>query len=457
MCCKNRAIRTWLLPFLLAAWPLGTLADEEEGVHWPSFRGPQAGGIAEGYSTPIVWSVHESKGIEWKTPIPGLAHSSPVIWGNRLFVTTAVTSDENPTLRVGLYGDIGSVVEETIFSWRVYCLDKTTGRILWQRTAHEGVPKVKRHPKSTHANPTPATDGAHVVVFFGSEGLYCYDMEGKLIWKKDLGVLDAGFFQSPEAQWGFASSPIIHRDMVIVQCDVLGESFLAAFGIDDGRELWRTRRDDVPTWSSPTVHPQGDRDLLIVNGWKHIGGYDATTGRGLWRLTGGGDLPVPTPVVAHGLVFITNSHGGQSPIYAIRLDARGDISLAQGSRSNEHVAWSVGRGGAYIQTPLVYGDYLYSCRDNGVMSCYRAKTGEQLYRERLGGGSTGFSASPVAADGKLYFTSEEGDVYVVRTGPKFRLLATNSLDENTMATPAISEGRIYFRTQHHVVSISAPQ
>jgi outer membrane protein assembly factor BamB len=295
------------------------------------------------------------------------------------------------------------------------------------------------------------------VVFFGSEGLYCYDMEGKLIWKKDLGVLDAGFFQSPEAQWGFASSPIIHRDMVIVQCDVLGDSFIAAFDIDDGQELWRTRREDVPTWSSPTVHPQVGRDLLIVNGWKHIGGYDAATGHGLWRLTGGGDLPVPTPVVAHGLVFITNSHGGESPIYAIRIDARGDISLAQGSRSNEYIAWSVGRGGAYMQTPLVYGDYLYSCRNNGVMSCYRAETGEQLYRERLGGGSTGFSASPVAAEGKLYFTSEEGDVFVVRTGSKFRLLATNSLDENTMATPAISEGRIYFRTQRHVVAVSAQQ
>jgi outer membrane protein assembly factor BamB len=243
---------------------------------------------------------------------------------------------------------------------------------------------------------------------------------------------------------------------VIVQSDVLGEdSFLAAFDIRDGREIWRSERDDVPTWSTPTVHARGDDAQLIVNGLRHIGGYDLATGERIWWMTGGGDIPVPAPVVAGPLVFITNAHGPASPIYAVRLDAKGDISLSEGESANEHIAWSVDRGGAYMQTPVVHGNYLYNCRDNGVLSCYRAVTGERLYQERLGGGTSGFSASPVAADGKVYFTSEEGDVYVVASGPKFELLAVNSLDEIAMATPAVSEGVLYFRTRGHVIAVAA--
>ncbi len=436
---------------------LGAVQGEKGEQNWPSFRGRNANGIAEGYETPTVWSAQEPKNIQWKTRIPGLAHSSPVIWDSSLFVTSAISLKKESNLRVGLpeiLGRLESVQDDTVHAWRVYRLDKNTGEILWERTAHEGAPRVKRHPKATQANPTPATDGKRVVVFFGSEGLYCYDLSGKLLWKKDLGVLDAAFFQEPDRGWGFASSPIIHGNVVFVQCDIIEGSFLAAFDLEDGRELWRTPRDDVPTWSTPTVHQRGDRTLLLVNGWKHIGGYDATTGKEIWRLRGGGDIPVPTPVVAHDLAFFTNAHGSMAPIYAIRLDAQGDISLEGGSRSNDYVAWSVDRGGAYMQTPLIYGEYLYNCRDNGVLSCYRAETGERVYRKRLGSGGMGFSASPVAANGKIYFTSEFGDVFVVRAGPEFELLATNSLDEIAMATPAISEGKLYFRTRSHVLAVS---
>lgn len=439
---------------VVAGLPPGAWGDETEDANWPSFRGPRARGIAEGHATPVEWSVESSKNILWKTPIPGLAHSSPIIWGDRLFVTTAVSAESDPSLKVGLYGNIESVTEDVVHQWKVYGLDKNTGEILWGRTAHEGIPEVKRHQKSTHANPTPATDGEHVVAFFGSEGLYCYDLEGDLLWKKDLGVLRSGFFQVPAAEWGFASSPVIHDGMVIVQSDVLEDSFLAAFDIRDGREIWRTEREDVPTWSTPTVYGEGGDAQIIVNGWKHVGSYGAATGKRRWWMEGGGDIPVPTPVVSYPLVFVTNAHGPAAPIYAIRLNAKGDISLPEGASRNEHVAWSVDRGGAYMQTPLVYGDYLYNCRDNGVLSCYRAVTGERLYQERLGGGTSGFSASPVAADGKIYFTSEVGDVYVVAAGPEFELLAVNSLDEIAMATPALSEGVLYFRTRHHVVAVS---
>ncbi|MBO0723282.1 MAG: PQQ-binding-like beta-propeller repeat protein, partial [Blastocatellia bacterium] len=203
-----------------------------------------------------------------------------------------------------------------------------------------------------------------------------------------------------------------------------------------------------------TICRSAGRMLLLINGYKHIGGYDAATGKEVWRLKGGGDIPVPTPIVAHDLIFITNAHGQMAPIYAIRLDASGDISLADNTTSNAYVAWSVTRDGAYMITPLVYGDYLYSCKNNGVLLCFEAKTGKQVYQERLGDGKTGFTASPVAADGKLYYASEDGDIYVVKAGSKFELLSQNEMGEICMATPAISEGAIFFRTQGHVVAIA---
>ncbi len=432
---------------------LGSSADEPAGVNWPSFRGPRARGVADGYSTPIEWNVEKGANIKWKTAIPGLAHSSPVIWGDRVFVTTAVRPKGESDLKVGLYGDIAPVDDDAVHSWRLYSLDKETGRVLWFRKAHEGVPKIQRHPKSTHANSTPATDGKHVVVFFGSEGLYCYDVEGELLWKKDFGVLDSAFFAVPDAQWGFASSPIIHGNLVIVQCDVLKNSFLAALDIEDGREVWRVARDDVPTWSTPTIHENGGRRQVIVNGFKHIGGYDLGSGEELWKMRGGGDNHVPTPVVSSELIFITNAHGGSAPIYAIRTTARGDITPAVGESTNDYIAWSRGRRGNYMQTPIVYGEYLYTCSDGGVLACYEDKTGETIYRKRLGKGG-GFSASPVIADDKIYLTSEDGEVYVAKTGPEFELLATNSMGETCMATPAISEGVLFFRTRGHVVAVS---
>jgi outer membrane protein assembly factor BamB len=405
---------------------------------------------------PASWNVSPPENIRWKTPIPGLSHASPIVWGNSVFVVTAVSSRADETLRVGLYGDIEPVEDDAAHEWRVYRLDKDTGDIRWYRTAHQGVPRIRRHPKSTHANPTPATDGRYVVAFFGSEGLYTYDFEGNLVWKKDLGLLSSGFFRAPDALWGFASSPVIHEGVVYVQCDVLVNSFLAAFDLETGKEMWRTPRTDVPTWSTPTLHRYGERLFLLVNGFRHIGGYDAGTGEEIWRMQGGGDIPVPTPVVAHDLVFITNAHGGPSRIYAVRLDAKGDISLRGEEQSNDHVVWSQPRGGNYMQTPLVYGDYLYLCRDNGVLGCYRARTGELVYQERLGGGTSGFSASPVAGDGKLYLSSEEGDVYVVKAGPDYELVATNAFDEILMASPAISGGTLFFRTRGHVIAVEKP-
>lgn len=427
------------------------------GQNWPSFRGPAANGVAEGYTTPSKWDSQTGQNIRWKTYVPGLGHSSPAIWGDRIFVTTAVRDDGESSLKVGLYGDVKSAKEENTFSWRIYCIDGKDGGILWSRQSHAGKPRVKRHPKSSHANPTPCTDGNHVVAFFGSEGLYCYDMGGTLVWQKDLGTLDWGYYRSPSAQWGGGSSPVIHVNTVIVQCDVQKNSFIAAFNLRDGSQLWKTPRDDVPTWGTPTVYAAERQSQIIVNGYRHIGGYDIRTGKEIWRMKGGGDIPVPTPIVAGGLVYITNAHGRMSPIYAVRLSARGDISLGDGESDNEHIAWSYSRGGNYIPTPIVYGGHLYCCSDTGRLTCFDAATGRQIYQEKISPSSAAFSASPVAADGKLYCTSEKGDVFVVEAGPVFESVAVNKMHEICMATPAVSRGVIFFRTRHHLVAVGEDQ
>ena len=442
---------------IAVATTLGTILSAADtprpGIDWPSFRGPGANGVAEGRPAPSSWDGPAGKNIKWRVDLPGLGHSSPIVWGNQICTSSAVSGQANPELKVGLYGDITSVEDATTHQWLVMCFDKNSGKPLWQRTAHTGVPRVKRHFKSTQASSTLATDGRYIIAFFGSEGLFAYDMQGTEVWKKDFGVLDSGFYMVPEAQWGFASSPVIHDNRVVIQVDVQKGSFVAALHLPTGRELWRTPRNEVPTFSTPTVYADGGRAQVILNGWKHIGGYDLETGKELWRMTGGGDIPVPTPIVGNGLIFITNAHGKMSPIYAVRPTAAGDITLKEGETSSPHIAWSYVRDGGYMQTPIFYRDQLYVCRDNGVLSVFDTGTGQRLYQSRLADGRTGFSASAVASDGRLYFTSEEGDVYVVKAGKTFEQIAVNPLGEVTMATPAISEGRMYFRTKGHLLAV----
>ena len=424
-------------------------SDGETGVHWPSFRGEGGRGVADGFSTPTEWDIEEGTHVAWRVPLPGLAHSSPVIWGERMFLTTAVRQEGEQQLKVGRYGDIMPVTDEGVHSFEVHCLDKNTGETLWSQVAWEGEPAVMRHPKGSHAASSPATDGKRVVAFFGTEGLYCYDMDGALQWKKEFGLLDSGYYVVPDAQWGFSASPVLHDDVVIIQCDVQENSFIAALRASDGEEIWRTERDEVPTWSTPTVDVREGRAQVICNGYKHIGGYDLDTGEELWKLVGGGDIPVPTPIVDGDLIFITNAHGQMAPIYAIEADASGTLEM-----DGNGLRWNESRRGNYMQTPIAYEGELYCCNDAGILSCYGAQRGFEIYRERLGEGRTGFTSSGVAADGKLYFASEEGDVYVVRAGREFEVLATNSLGEECMASPAVSEGVLYYRTRGHVVALS---
>jgi len=438
-------------PSTLLAVLLTISTATSQQTDWPSFHGEFARGVADGYPLPTTWDVESGENIKWKTAIPGMAHSSPVIAKGRIYLTTAVR-DGVAELKVGLYGSIAPVEDEGAHQLQVLCLDAESGEVLWTRTAFEGEPAVKRHPKGSHAASTPATDGERVVAFFGSEGLHCYDRDGDLKWSVDFGVLDSGYFAMPKAQWGFASSPVIHKGTVYVQCDVQGDSFVTALDLDSGEEIWRTERDEFPTWSTPTVHDTPDRRQLILNGYHHLGGYNLDTGQELWRVSEkGGDIPVPTPVIAHGLVFITNAHGRMAPILAISTSAEGAFPIK--AEASDHMAWSTPGGGNYMQTPVVYGDELYCCRDMGVLSCFDARTGERHYRQRIEGG-VGFTASGVAGDGKLYFVSEPGDVHVLEAGVEFKRLAVNEMGEICMATPALSAGTLFVRGRSHLFAIA---
>jgi len=421
--------------------------------NWPSFRGEFAGGVADGQNFPDTWDPKSSKNIKWKTLIPGLAHSSPVIWENNIFVTSAVSSRENSTFRPGLYGDGDASEDRSVHQWRVYCLDKKSGKILWDHTANEGIPKDRRHIKSTYANSTPVTDGKYVIAFFGSEGLYAYDVNGKLLWEKDLGRLDVGAYDAPEYEWGPASSPIIYKNLVIVQCDSQDESFIIACDIKTGETIWRTTRDELPSWGTPTIFKNSQRVELVTNSSNFIYGYNPDMGVELWRLGGSSKITAPTPVYFGDLIIVCSGRGPESPIFAIRAGAIGNISLKEEKSASKHVAWSVMKRGPYMPTPIIYRGYLYSINNNGRLDCYDFETGEQIYREKISHRGSGFSASPVAADGKLYFSSEDGDIFVVKAGPDFEEIAKNDMGELLMASPAISDKLLYIRAQNHLFAI----
>jgi outer membrane protein assembly factor BamB len=420
-------------------------------LNWPSLRGPGGSGVADGQRPPLTWDVKAGTNVRWKTPVPGLGHSGPIVWGDRVFVTTAVSGDPNPKVRTGNYGDVGSVNDTSKHTWQVLCLDRATGKVLWVRTAFEGVPKIKRHLKGSQANCTPATDGKRVVACFGPEGLYCYDFQGQLLWKRDLSSIDSSFAMDQKYEWGFGSSPVIHDGLVILQCDLSKDSFVAAYRLEDGSRAWSTPRDEIPSWSSPVVWRNGLRAELVTNASQYARGYDPATGKELWRLAKKSEATIPMPVVGRGLVYITSGNRPIQPIFAVRPGAAGNISLRPDEDRSAAIAWSKMRGGPYMTTPIVYGKYLYVCSNAGILTCYEGETGKEVYKKRLGGVS--YTASPVAADGRLYFTSEQGGVRVVKAGPEFALLAANEMGDVCMATPAISGGTLFVRSQHFLFAL----
>jgi outer membrane protein assembly factor BamB len=422
-------------------------AKRSAAMPWPAFRGANAAGNGDGQGAVSEWNVDAGKNIRWKTPLPGISNASPVVWGDKVFVVSAVSSAGDKTFRTGLYGDVKPVDDLSEHTWKIFCLDKKTGSVLWDKTAFTGVPKVKRHTKASQANSTPATDGTHVVALFGSIGLLAaWDMNGKPLWTKDIGVLDSGWFFDPTYQWGHSSSPIIHDGKVIVQADVQKHSFIAAFDVNTGAELWRTPREEISSWGTPTIF-----EGQIVTNAPTVRGYDVKTGKELWKLGPNSEVTVGTPVVGDGLVYITGGYPPVRPVYAVKPGASGDISMPKDKSSSEVIAWS-NTSGTYIPTPLYYQGILYTCGSDGVVTAYDAKTGDRIYRSRVGGGGA-FAASPIAADGKLYFANEDGDIIVALAGRKYEELSKNPMKEVIMSTPAISDGLIIVRTLGHVYGI----
>jgi outer membrane protein assembly factor BamB len=430
---------------------IGQTGDDARNA-WPSFRGPGASGVADGQGAPAEWDVSSGQNIRWGMEVPGASNSSPIVWGDRVFVTTAISGSGEEVLRAGLVGGIASLEDESEHTWKLYALDSETGQVVWERDVHQGVPGVKRHPKGSQASSTPVTDGQRVIVLFATIGvLASYDFDGELLWKTDIGLIDSAAYNDPTASWGHSSSPIIYENSVIVQADGQNDPFLAAYDIEDGSQLWKTDRgEDLPSWGTPAIANWSQGDELITNGTM-IRGYDPVTGEERWSLGPNSFITVPTPVVGPDMVYVSGGYQPVRPIYAIRPGASGDISLAEGEVTNDAIAWSLDRDGPYIPTPLLYRDLFYIIRMNGVLTAYDADNGDQVYRVRVGTGT--FTESPVAADGRLYISNEAGEVFVVQAGPEYAELARNEMNEMIMATPAISNGLIFVRTMNHIYAV----
>ncbi len=401
---------------------------------WPSFRGEFARGVADGAALPTSWNPATGENIRWRTEIPGSSHSSPVVWGERVYVVTAV-GDADVELVLGDEGGISlSSDREREFSWRLCAIDTVSGAIAWQREAYAGRPRAGRHVKSSQANATPATDGQTVVALFGSEGLVAFDTQGSERWRVDLGVLDPGLFGEASSQWGHASSPIIHEGRVYVQVDRHAESFVAAYSLASGEQVWRVERDEKPVWATPTIHQSAERSQLVVVGGDFDRGLDPETGEELWRFARDYEVKTPTPFVAAGLIILAGGYRGNE-LYALDVGAEGAVG-------GEHLVWTSAPGGPYTSTPVAYRDHLFFVRDTGIFNVLDLATGEQVLRRRMEGT---YSASAVAGDGKLYLASEDGVVRVVAAEAPFEEIAAVDMEAACMSTPAVADGTLYLR------------
>lgn len=395
-------MRRALILLLCCACGLGAVGGRQTGerLNWPSFRGLNAAGVADGQNPPTAWDPDSGRNIQWRTAIPGLGHSSPIVWGDRIYLTTAVSDDPDPVFRYGTDGRQDRRSDRARNSWFVYAIDRNDGSIVWTQEAVSADPSVQRHPKNSYATATPATDGEHVVVLVATGGLFCFSVDGELLWDMDLGPIDAGASYDDAYQWGAASSPIIWRDLAIVQVDQQEGSFIAAFDLASGEQVWRAERDLISSFSTPTIQAEAERTVLVTNGAGTMHGYDPRSGEELWRMSGSSLNTTPTPVVDGELVYITSGYRTR-PIFAIRAGAVGDISLGEGESTNAHVAWSSPRDGPYIASPLVYRGHLYVVSANGVLTVFDSISGERVYKRRIGDAGGAYSASPVAADGRI--------------------------------------------------------
>lgn len=425
----------------------------EANEQWPSYRGFLANGYMKRTVLPDSFNVETGYNVKWNVAVPGLGLSCPVIWDDKVFITTAISELDDEGYLTGMYGDVAPVEDSSAHRWILYCFDKKSGELIWEEQMHEGIPAVKRHPKSSHANTSVATNGEYVVAFLGSEGLYCYDMEGKQVWKKDFGLIMSAWNVMESAEWEFTSSPVIFEDRVIVQADGLNRAFVAVLELETGNEIWKKERDEIANWCTPNVYYADGKARVVVNGFKHRGAYDMETGEEIWWMNGGGDIPVPTPVVWKDLVYFNSAHGRNAPLMAVKNTAEGKVSYPRKNEFSEDFAWFYNREGAYMTSVVVYDSLLYRLRWNGNLACYDARSGEEVFSQTVNPYS--FIASPVIAGGKMYLVSEEGMVYVVKVGREYELLGKYDLGEVSLVTPGLVRDMIVFRTAGRLIGVGA--
>ena len=432
--------------FLLLALvvPVAVIANE----HWPQFRGPGSTGVVEDPSLPEKWSATEN--VVWKTPIPGMGWSSPIVWGDRVFLTTVVTAGDVEPPKKGLYfGGERLGLSQDEHRWVVYCLDVKTGKILWEREAYKGLVKTSRHLKNSYASETPVTDGQRVYAYFGNVGLFCYDLKGTLLWKQEMETRKTRF------GWGTAASPVLYQDRLYLVNDNDEQSYVQALDKVTGRQIWRVEREGGTNWATPYIWENGRRTELIVPATKVVRSYDLD-GKTRWEFKGMSSIVIPTPFSKFGLLYIASGYVGDQhrPVYAVKPGASGDISLKEGETSNQFIAWYQRQAGPYNPSPIVYGEIYYTLLDRGFFTAHDARTGREIYgKQRIDVNAGAFTASPWAYNGKLFCLSEDGDTYVIQAGETYRLLGKNPLGEMCMATPAIARGSLFIRTASHLYRI----
>jgi outer membrane protein assembly factor BamB len=416
-------------------------------ANWPSFRGGAHGGVAEAKTLPDKWSATEN--VVWKVEVPGRGWSSPVVWGDKVLLTTVETENATGDPKKGLYIDnVQGKVPPGEHRWQVLCLDWKTGKTLWKKEAHKGPAPGPIHVKNTFASETPVTDGQRVYALFGNRGVWCYDLDGKELWKKELAAARTRF------GWGPAASPALHRDKLFVVNDNEEKSYLLCLDAKTGKELWKVERDEKSNWATPFVWENKERTEVVTAGTTRVRSYDLD-GKLLWELAGMSSITVPTPTAKDGLLYVSSGYvlDSKRPVFAVKPGAEGDITPKASETSNKYVAWVQRQAGAYHPSPVIYGDHVYVLLDRGYLSCYDAKTGEPVYERQRLLPATAFTASPWAYDGKIFCLSEDGDTFVVQAGKDFKVLGKNPVDEMTLATPALANGGLLIRGSKHLYRI----
>ena len=430
--------------------------------YWPQFRGPHGGLAADDPSLPDTWG--ETQNVAWKIDIPGRGWSSPIVWGEHVFVTTAINVRQpmQQLLRPEAYrgASMGGtmsrrdlVTDTDSFRWMLYDVDATSGRVRWERVIHEGVPTRPVHMKNSYASETPVTDGRRVYVYLGYVGLFAYEMDGTLAWAKPMDAKNTG---NDGYFYGGGASPALHDGRIYIVNDNEEASFAAAFDAQTGAELWRSARDERSNWSTPYVWQNDLRTEVVTVGSRKVRSYDVN-GRALWELAVGTTLHTPTPFARHGLLYVSSGYYSdpRRPVFAIRPGASGDISLKDEETSNAFIAWFQRTASATYPSAIVVGDQFYTLLDRGFLTAHDARTGKEIYgRQRLAVDAGAFSASPWSYNGKIFALSEDGDTFVIQAGPQYRLLARNSLNEMSLASPAVAGNSVFIRTATKLYRIS---